>query len=175
MQSTYLRSALAVLTCLLVLVIGTPTSGWAQQPPTPPIPVPTAAAVSNGNLEESIPVVISYGEGQVARARISRGLMEPVGVPRQQAVTVTLFLPSAYAGQNVRLGLYDGGRAGTVPLPTQGISVNDPGVPLPVVLPDGTVQFFFQAGRTLGLYRLLVTVGASQYLLQFHAVNPSTG
>jgi hypothetical protein len=101
--------------------------------------------------------------------------MEPVGVPRQQSVTVTLFLPSAYAGEIVRLALYDGGWAGTVPLPTQGISVNDPGVPLPVVLPDGTVQFIFQADRTIGLYRLLVTAGPSQYLLQFYAVNPSTG
>lgn len=179
MQSTSLRSALGVLACLLVLVIGTPTPAWAQQPPSSSIPLPTPVpsvpptpAPSPGiNPEESIPVVIRYGQNQETRVQVYRGLMEPAGVPAAQGVTVTVLLPATYAGQIVRLGLYDGGQVWGVALPGQ--DINDR-IDLRALLAaaDGSVRFNFKAGATFGLYRVLVTVGPAQFLLQFYAVRP---
>jgi len=70
----------------------------------------------------------------------------------------------------VNLGLYDGGQVGVVAPPETRI------VPLNAILKvatDGTVQFNFQAGRTHGLYRVLMNVGSGQYLLRFYAGTPS--
>jgi hypothetical protein len=121
------------------------------------------------NQEKSFPVVISYGQNQETRTRIYRGVMDPVGLLPGQIVTATLLLPPAWAGEPVRFGLYDGGQVG------QAASPNTPIIALNALLhvvADGTAQFNFRAGRTLGLYRLLVTVGAEQYLLQFSAGKP---
>lgn len=176
MQPTSLRAALRTVT--LFLVMGSAFPAWLDAVEIPlPVPAPTVTPVPTPtpppNPEESIPVVISYGQEQETRVQVYRGLMEPAGVPAAQSVTVTLLLSSAYAGQIVKLGLYDGGQVGAVALPGQDIiTFGDPGVPLPVVSTDGTVQFNFKAGRTLGLYRLLVTVGPAQFLLQFYAVKP---
>ena len=141
------------------------------EPPTPT--VPPVSPPTGPDVEEVIPVVISYGEGLETRASISQGLMQPVGVPREQSVTVTLLLLGKYAGQPLALGLYDGGQVGAVTLPGQDmITFTNPGVPLPIVSADGKAQFNFRAGANFGLYRLLVTIGPNQFLLQFHAVAP---
>jgi hypothetical protein len=112
-------------------------------------------------------VVINYGQGQEARVSINRGLMEPVGLLPNQAVTVTLFFPSSKAGAPVAISLYDGGQ------------INPPGslpvtVQVHAVPATGLVQFNFQADRTPGLYRVLLSVGGNDYLLRFYAVKPGT-
>lgn len=145
-------------------------------PTPPPTPTPPAQIIVNPpplpsvNPEESFPVVISYGQNQETRARIYRGVMDPVGMPPSQIVTATVFFPVNRAGQPVRFGLYDGGQIATSV--AGGFTPNIEGA---LVSVDGTLQFNFQAGPTLGLYRLLVTVGAGQYLLQFYAANPRSG
>lgn len=130
------------------------------------------------NAEESIPVVIRNGEGQELQTRIYRGVMDPVGMRPQQVVTATLLLPSSWAGQQVRLGLYDGGIVAASAVEK---IIDPPVLPGDIgglvtlsVSANGTAEFNFQAGPTLGLYRLMVTVGPGQYLLQFY-VKPAIG
>jgi hypothetical protein len=102
------------------------------------------------------------------RVQIYHNIMEPVGVLPSQSVTVTLFLTSNLPGTLVKLGLYDGGQVGKAAPPnTPIIAVN-----AVLVAADRSVRFNFQGGRTLGLYRVLLTVGPSQYLLQFYAGVP---
>jgi hypothetical protein len=100
-------------------------------------------------------------------------MMEPVGLHPNQAVTVTVSFPARWAGAPVKLGLYDGGQAGPAAPPGQDIIyISNPGVPIPNVSVSGTLQFDFQAGSILGLYRVLLTVGSEQYLLSFYAGRP---
>jgi hypothetical protein len=159
--------------------VSVPLSNRTPQPtpPQPPIPSPTVPTVPPSNPEGAIPVVISYGQGLETSVQITRGLMEPVGIPFDRPVTVTLFLGSGVPGTPVRIGLYDGGQIASVvaglPNPPPNIvtdSLNN--IVSITVRADQTVQFNFQSGRTLGLYRTLVTVGPKQYLLQFYAVQP---
>ena len=159
-----------------------------SQSPTPiipPVPTPTSPPQPPAaNPEQNIPVVITYGDGAQTRAQITRGIMQPVGIPPNQPVTVTLFLGSGIPSTLVRVGLYDGGQiaaAAALPSPPPiGVSPIPLPTPLPIggVVPvitvetDQTVRFNFQSGRLLGLYRALVTIGPKQYLLQFYAVRP---
>jgi hypothetical protein len=132
------------------------------------------------NPEETIPVVITYGSGQETHLQVYRAIMEPAGVPAAEPVTVMLVLPKLVAGDLVTIGLYDGGHIGpadppdTPNTPTTPISPFVPyaGAAVLKVAEDGTVLFRFRAGRTLGLYRALITIGPAQYLLQFYAVRP---
>lgn len=159
--------------------VSVPLSNPTPQP-TPfqtPIPSPTVPTVPLSNPEGSIPVVISYGQGLETRVQITRGLMEPVGVPFDKAVTVTLFVGSGIPGTPVHVGLYDGGQVAPDvtppnPPPILGNPVFPPAAAPIVILADQTVRFNFQSGGPLGLYRVLLTIGPKQYLLQFYAVRP---
>jgi hypothetical protein len=160
----------AVVSCLLFFV----SPAAAQVIVTPREPSPTATPQLPA---DSIPVVITYGEGTETRVQITRGIMEPVGVPPNQPVTVTLYLASGIPGSPVQVGLFDGGQIS--PAVSPGVSVpNPPPVNSVIetdailVLADGSVRFNFQSGLTLGLYRTLVVIGSKQYLLQFYAVRP---
>jgi hypothetical protein len=157
--------------------VSVPLSNPTPQPTPfrPPIPSPTVPTVPPSNPEGSIPVVISYGQGLETRVQITHGLMEPVGIPFDKPVTVTLFLGSAIPGSPVHVGLYDGGQiaaASTAPSPDGGNSLQTPATAPILVLADQTVRFSFQSGGPLGLYRVLLTIGPKQYLLQFYAVRP---
>jgi hypothetical protein len=160
-----------------------PTNAAAPQlsipphPSPPPLPTPSPTAPSSGTaVEQNIPVVITYGDGAQTRVQITRGIMQPVGIPPNQPVTVTLFLSSGIPGTLVQVGLYDGGQIAAAalpsPPPTGGVPVETPLTRPLMVLADQTVRFNFQSGRLLGLYRALVTIGPKQYLLQFYAVKP---
>jgi hypothetical protein len=143
-------------------------------PPLPtPLPTPSAPPLPppSVNPDESLPVVINYGQGQEARATIYRSLMEPVGLHPNQAVTVTLFCSPNKADLPVTLGLYDGGQVGAAALPGSGMITLGP-LRVPA---GGALQFNFQTDHTPGLYRVLVTIGGSQYLLQFYAVTSAGG
>jgi hypothetical protein len=143
-----------------------------QQPtPTPTLNPPAVTP------EASIPVVIAYGDGLETRAQITRGLMQPAGIPFDKPVTVTLFLGSGIPGTPVHVGLYDGGQIASV---VAGLSNPPPNIVTDFlgntvsisVGTDQTVRFNFQSGGPLGLYRVLLTIGSKQYLLQFYAVRP---
>jgi hypothetical protein len=172
------RIRLKLFACLSSLLLLSLTGALATTPlptPTPPVviePLPTPPG------EESFPVVINYGQGETTRVSIYRGLMEPVGVLPNQVVTVTISFPTSMAGAPVKLGLYDGGAAGPAPLPGQDLlpSISCPScppLPIPPVPVNGSLQFNFQAGRTLGLYRVQMNVGSGQYLLRFYAGRPT--
>ena len=178
--------SLLASTGMAQLIIHTPApTPLPSTPPTLPSPSPAAQPISA--TDEILPVVIAYGEGAEARVQITRGIMEPVGVPPNQPVTVTLYLTSGIPGSPVEVGLYDGGQispavsqAVSLPNPapvgtppTGDVITVDPTVAAPIlVLADGSVRFNFRSGLTLGLYRTLVTIGPKQYLLQFYAVRP---
>jgi len=175
MQSSSIRCALSaalffLASVHLALAQSQPTPPPNPSPTAPPLPTPDLSPARNLNSDEVIPVVIHYGEGQETRATVHRGVMAPVGLLQNQIVTVTLLLPTR-AGEPVILGLYDGGQIGAAVLPgSENISLSNLAVP-----DTGTVRFNFQAGRLLGLYRLLVTIGPGQYLLQFYAGRPRDG
>jgi hypothetical protein len=162
------RIRLKLFACLSSLLLLSLTGALAITPlptPTPPV-APIIGPTPTPPGEGSLPVVINYGQGETTRVSIYRGMMEPVGVLPNQGVTVTVSLPISRAGAQVSLGLCDGGQVGVVAPPRTTI------IPLNGVLAvgtDGTVQFNFQAGRTLGLYRVLMNVGSGQYLLRFYA------
>ena len=170
MRSKRIERLLLVCSAISFLSISAVTASEPTPHPTPfqtPTPPPVVPPIVNP--EESIPVVIRYGQSQEARVQVYRGLMEPVGVPAQKSITVTILLPAAYAGEIVRLGRYDGGQIGPFDLP--GLPLRQFDRPLAAAL-DGSVQFNFEAGQTLGLYRVLMTAGPAQFLLQFYAVKP---
>ena len=192
----------AVVFCLLFFASSAAAQISLSGPSPPPSPQPTpfqtpdpqtciscniAAPPAPPTAEETIPVVITYGDGTETRAQITRGLMEPVGIPPNLPVTVTLYLASGIAGSPVQVGLFDGGRitpalaqSASLPNPSpvetsvggNGITVDPtPATPI-LVLADGTVRFNFQSDLALGLYRTVVIIGPKQYLLQFYAVRP---
>jgi hypothetical protein len=141
----------------------------------PPLPSPTPATPP-ANADDNVPVVVTYGNGTETHVQITRGIMQPVGIPPSQAVTVTLFLTNAIPGTLVHLGLFDGGQiaaavAAPSPPPT-GAAPLDNTIPRITVAADQTVRFNFQSDGPLGLYRVLLTIGPKQYLMQFFAVNP---
>ena len=145
-----------------------------------PLPTPRSTPVPPpAPLEENIPVVITYQDGTETRAQITRGLMNPVGIPFDKPVTVTLFLSSGIPGTPVHVGLYDGGQIAAATDVQNGINPPNTGspiltnaIPIIVIAADQTVRFNFQSGGPLGLYRVLLTIGPKQYLLQFYAVRP---
>jgi hypothetical protein len=102
-------------------------------------------------------MVIKYGQGIGDQRRKSHhGEMEPVGVPVNQAVAITLEFPKKRAGEFVIVAPIDGGQIA-------------PAGPL-TISRGGTVDFTFQAGPTTGVYHLLVS-GADQNLLSLYAVD----
>lgn len=179
MHSRFIRLTLCAWFSLLVVYFAlasdpgpSPPSTWPPPVPTPTIP-PVLPTPSPVNPEGSIPVMIEYGGGRQTNSVIRAGVMAPVGIPRAQSVTVTLFLPAAYAGQIMKIGLYDGGQVGA-PAPPGGEIVAAQAFE---VSTNGAIRFNFKADETLGLYRVLATMGADQYLLPFYAVTarPSSG
>ena len=81
--------------------------------------------------------------------------MEPVVAVAGQPITITLQAPNNQPGDLVGLSPLDGGQV----IADQNLSVAN----------DRTVTFSFQPGLTLGLYRILATVGAEQCQLQVYA------
>jgi hypothetical protein len=113
---------------------------------------------TNGDQNDSLQMVIDYGQGNQKHRQSHHGVMEPVGLAIAQPVTITLEFSPQRAGDSVLVSALDGGHV-------------DPSGP--VVIPaNGKVGFNFQPGRTPGLYRLLVQ-GAEQYELNLYAFDPN--
>ena len=99
--------------------------------------------------------------GKERRLSTLDGVMESIALPAGEHIALTLVASSDKAGQPVGVAPLDGGEI--IAPPT--LSVAN----------DGTVGFTFRAGRTRGLYRVLVTLGVDQYELQLYAVRPPMG
>jgi hypothetical protein len=128
--------------------------------------------------DEPQQMTVDYGEEQVTSVDINGRVMEPVGLLSDQVATMTITFPSSWAGMAVTLGRLDGG---VIDVPTTAASGSvqilpreelDEGIPLYRVPAGGAFQFSFQAGATLGLYRVMMSVGSTEYLLRFYAGTP---
>jgi hypothetical protein len=88
------------------------------------------------------------------------GVMEPLGLRRNQQVPITLNVPRSWANSPVGFAPLDGGEV----IASPNLQVDS----------DGAVGFAFRGGDTPGLYRVLVTVGGEQYEMQFYvgAITP---
>jgi hypothetical protein len=116
------------------------------------------SAAANADQNDQVQMVVKYGQGIGDKRRKShRGEMEPVGLPVNQAVAITLEFPAKRVGEFVIVAPVDGGQIA-------------PAGPL-TISRDGKVDFTFQAGPTAGVYHLLVS-GADQHLLSLYAVDP---
>lgn len=139
---------LALLTLVVVAAVtGSPILGQ--------LPLPEAAHLLG---DEPLQMVVDYGQGPPKRRQSRHGVMEPVGLPIGQQVSITLkFLPTR-AGQKIAVSTLDGGKL-VLEQPT-------------TIAVDGTAMFRFTAGATPGLYRLQV-YGTEPYELRLYAFDPN--
>jgi hypothetical protein len=141
-----LLSTIKALPLLAVFVSATGQIN-AQPPPA-----------ANAAVEEPLQMIVDYGQASPRPRESLRGVMEPVGLPANQQVTITLQFLRKRAGSAVTIGRLDGGE----------IDLQGP----VTVSSDGTVVFHFFAGGAPGFYRLLVQ-GAQQYQISLYAIDPN--
>jgi hypothetical protein len=107
---------------------------------------------------EPLQMIVDYGQGQTKRRETHHGVMEPIGLPANQQVAITLRFLKKRAGSAVTIGRLDGGE-----IDLQG----------PVTISsDGSVLFHFHAGGVPGLYRVLVD-GPERYEISLYAIDPN--
>ncbi len=110
----------------------------------------------------SIPIEMWIdGDTDETRQRTSHsGIIDAIGVFRNEQIGITLILPSSRIDYSVGVTPLDGGEiVGSENL---------------TVARDGTVHFTFQAGDTPGLYRVLAIIRSEQYQLQFYVSRSQT-
>lgn len=123
------------------------------------LPAPNLCAQSAlSGAAVSIEMVAVVANGAEKRVNSLDGVMDFVTLPAGEHIALTLVASSDKAGQPVGVAPLDGGEI-TAPSTLS-------------IASDGTVGFTFRAGRTRGLYRVLVTLGAHEYELQLYAVTP---
>lgn len=101
-------------------------------------------------------MTVDYGQGKTKRRYSRQGVMEPVGLPLNHAIAITLRFPGHRAGESILVGAPDGGEISGLPS-QQSLSAG------------GTVIFNFQVNGTPGLYRLLVELSNESHVLSFYA------
>jgi hypothetical protein len=133
-----------------------PDGGGDHPPDTLPVGSPLQLVTNFG--QSSAKIFASHG-----------GEVEPVILNLNGMLSFTLQLPTISAGSPVLIGILDGGQINVVtPQGTISLSGNTAGAPPSLIVSNqGTLDLTFQAGSAPGLYRVLVTVGADQYQLQF--------
>jgi hypothetical protein len=138
------------------------------------LPLPRVSAQLAEIIEEdSLQLAINYGGEDERRLSSHKGVIEPLGLVYNQLQPVTLLCSEDKAGQTVTLSPLDGG----VEIIVNGIATaTDSRATLLSVANDGTADFVLK-GPLPGTYRILVTIGADQYELQFHVrrFSPDTG
>jgi len=104
-----------------------------------------------------LPTIQLMVDGDTSGARqrtIQSGIMEPLGLFRNEQIGITLILPSDRSNYPVGIAPVDGGEIfGSANL---------------YVASNGSVHFSFQGGDIPGFYRVLVTIASEQYQLQFY-------
>lgn len=126
--------------------------------------------------DNELQVVLNYGDtSNEVHLATHEGVAEPMSLLPNQWFSLTLQFPVAKAGSTVSFGCLDGGQVSV--LTSQGqfvLSAN--GTPPPPILhvsANGTIPLSFQAGQTLGLYRVVVELPEKRYFLHFYLVDPS--
>ena len=147
MHPTYFQRLLLVCFSFLILC-GTGLAALAAQPEND----------GDDDKNDSLGMLVDYGQGKEKRRQSHRGMMEPVGLPVGQLVLITLDFSKKQAGQVVMIRAMDGGEI-TPPEPM-------------VVSADGTVAFNFRAPGGVGLYRLMVRA-PQEHEISLYAFDPN--
>jgi hypothetical protein len=117
-------------------------------------------AQDGNRLTPAIQMVIE-GDANETRQRTSQsGIMDPIGVFRDEQVGVNLLLPGSMINYPVGIAPLDGGEI----IASENLTVDN----------DRTAHFSFKGGETPGLYRVLVTIASQQYQLQFYVSSSSS-
>jgi hypothetical protein len=117
------------------------------------------AQAQDGNFSKTpIQMVVNAGTNQERWATSQFGVMESVGLRQGEQIAIALVAPAGTKSRPVGLAPLDGGEIGV----TQEPEVDG----------NGTVSFTFTGGNVPGIYRIVVTIGADQYLLQLYVAHP---
>jgi hypothetical protein len=116
-------------------------------------------AQDGNRLSPTIQMVID-GDTSANRQRTSHsGILDPIGVFRNEQVGVNLILPGSSVNYPVGIAPLDGGQI----LASPNLTVNS----------ERSAHFSFKGGETPGLYRVVVTIASEQYQLQFYVSSSS--
>lgn len=125
-----------------------------------PVGKQSVQAQDGNRLSPPIQMVID-GDANETRQRTSQsGIMDPIGVLRDEQVGVNLLLPGSMINYPVGIAPLDGGEILTSP----NLTVDN----------DRSAHFSFKGGDTPGLYRVVVTIASQQYQLQFYVSSSSS-
>jgi hypothetical protein len=119
-----------------------------------PVGKPSVQAQDGNRLSPAIQMVIDGDTGQNRQRTSHSGILDPIGLSRDEQIGITLVLPSTSINSSVGIAPLDGGEI----VASENLTVAG----------DGTVHFSFTGGDTPGLYRVVVTIASQQYQLQFH-------
>jgi hypothetical protein len=117
------------------------------------------AQAQDGNFSSTpVDMVVNAGTNQERWATSSFGVMETVGLRQGEQITITLIAPDTWKTFPVGLAPLDGGEI----VAAEYLVVDE----------NGTASFTFTGGNVPGIYRVIVTVGGDQYLLQLYVARP---
>lgn len=116
-----------------------------------------ASRTGIGLGEDPLQVVIDFGQSKQTRRESHHGVVDPLGVPINQQVSVTLKFLRKRAGEQIALSSLDAGV----------VTLRQPAT----ISPDGSVVFGFNAGSTTGLRRFHI-FGSAEYDLSLYAFDP---
>ena len=106
-----------------------------------------------------IEMVVNAGTDQEVWQTSQNGILQPVGVHLNEQIVVTLGVTENRIDSPVAFALLDGGQI----LAHRFLLIDE----------HGLAEFTFEGGNTPGLYRVLVSIGAEEYLLQFYVSQPN--
>ncbi len=139
-------------TCLaLLFTIGLPVGKFSVQ-------------AQDGNRFSTAIQMVIEGDTDEARQRTSQsGIMDPIGLFRNEQVGITLIVPGSRVNYPVGIAPLDGGEV----VASENLTVDN----------DRAAHFSFKGGTTPGLYRVLVTIASEEYELQFYVsqTEPDSG
>jgi hypothetical protein len=138
---------------VLAVALAVLSLSWAGVSSTSAQSAPPAA-----RNDEPLQMLIDYGQGQPKHRESRHGVVEPIGVPIGQPVTITLQFLRKRAGERIAITAVDGGV----------MDLQQPAT----ISPDGSVTFAFNAGATSGLHRLMI-YGGQQYEIRLYAFDPN--
>ncbi len=134
------------------------------------------AQLLNEDVDGELQVVLNSGQGNnEVHLATHRGVAEPISLHPDQWFPFILKFPAATVGSTVMLGCLDGGQLRTITPQGGEVTLSDDATSQPTltVSSAGTIPFSFQAGQTLGLYRVVVQLPGRQYYLHFYLVDPT--
>ncbi|MFZ1221596.1 MAG: hypothetical protein WAO00_20085 [Chthoniobacterales bacterium] len=126
------------------------------------LPPERLSAQGEGESLNSPPIeMVVSANTSAERWRTSHnGIMGPVSLLPDKQVAIALNASRGQADNPVSIAPLDGGSV----IADNPLRVDD----------DGMVYFTFEGGNSLGLYRVVVTIGSERYQLLFYVVNPES-